>query len=397
MRPYRVLIVLLTIAALALSASAYAFESSSATFELHAGDLESTVGSTGTSATFKNTDAGGQNATGISTDSPFSTESGILYWLYGLFTPRYEQIHFRWRNDDGSEAAATFAATEDATLTNLAKNTLVRLRIEMSNEGWSRGSAPVFRLEYAETTTCSSGSYTTVPTVAVTEHWQMADSLNFVEASATTNVASGLTDANATFTPGEARDVLSTTSAVTLTSDKFTEIEYSIQATTASTGGGTYCFRVTNSGSTTNFVFTQYPKVTVSAGLTATGSLTSTVFDSGVTDGAAYNSILWKGTLNAGTGRVRFQIATSNCSNGATNAPTCNSGSWSFIGGATCGVGDWYDPGAPDTAAEITCAGANHNNMRYFRYKIQLCSASNCTDSGSITPQVDDVVISWSP
>lgn len=388
---------LVSMAILTMSVGVSAYESSSATFEVHGGDMESIVGSTDHSATFKNTDAGGQVATGNATSATFGNLGGVINWLYGLFTPSYEQIHFRWRNDDGSQATATFAATEDATLTGLAQNTITRLRLEISNEGWSRGDAPVFRLEYAETATCGSGSYTEVPVTPTTEHWQIADSTNLTDAAATTNVASGLTDMGATFTAGEVKDTGNTTSAITLTSDKFTEIEYSIKATANATQSGTYCFRVTNTGATTNFVFTQYPKV-VLGGLPATGTLTSTVFDSGATNGVAYNSVLWKGTLSAGTGTVRFQVATSNCANGATNAPTCDSGTWSFIGGATCASNDWYDATAPDTSVEITCAPAHsQNNKRYFRYIIELCSASNCTDVGSITPQVDDVDISWSP
>ena len=133
-------------------------------------------------------------------------------------------------------------------------------------------------------------------------------------------------------------------------------------------------------------------------GLPATGLLTSAIFDTtGSADGPAYNSLLWQGSLEGGNGRVRFQLATSNCSNGASNYPTCNSGSWSYLGGATCSSGDCYDPGNPNTALELACAGANHNNQRYMRYKVQLCSNSDCSTAGSISPRVDDIVVNWSP
>lgn len=132
------------------------------------------------------------------------------------------------------------------------------------------------------------------------------------------------------------------------------------------------------------------------------GELTSAVFDSGVVAGAAYNSVMWKGVVE-GTGKVRFQIATSDCENGATNAPTCSVGTWQFLGGATCGVGDWYDTltsgsgGGPGKPVEISCAAANHNNHRYYRYKIQICSNVDCTSVGATSPEVSDVVVSWSP
>lgn len=130
------------------------------------------------------------------------------------------------------------------------------------------------------------------------------------------------------------------------------------------------------------------------------GDLVSSTFDTGVSDGVAYNSFMWKGT--EGTGKVKFQLATSNCQNGASDYPTCSTGTWSYKGGATCNSSDWYDmgvspTGGPNKEAEITCAPTNHNNQRYYRYKIRICSATNCTDSGVTSPVVDDVIVNWAP
>ncbi|MEK7493611.1 MAG: hypothetical protein AAB630_00480 [Patescibacteria group bacterium] len=361
---------------------AHAFESTSTSFEIHAGDIEMVVGSS-TSASFVNQSAGGQLATGIITNAK-QILSGILYWLFDWYVPRYDQIHYRWRNDDGSEAAATFAAVEDGILSGLAKSTIKRLRFEISNEGWTRGSAPTFRLEVAQTGTCSSGTYAAVPATATTEHWEMADSTNITDGAATTNVAGGLTDANASFTAGETKDTANTTGAITLTSENFTEIEYSVRATTNAVSGDTYCFRLTNAGSTTNFVYTRYTRATV-AGYSATGTLESSTFDTGITDGAAYNSILWTGALNSG--KVKLQIATSNSS----------SGPWNYAGpGVSCDTSTFYEPAA-GTPSEIDLACASIQNKRYFRYKAILCSASDCSSSGSNTPQVDDVIVNWAP
>ena len=132
-------------------------------------------------------------------------------------------------------------------------------------------------------------------------------------------------------------------------------------------------------------------------GFPATGELTSMVFDTG-TEGAAYNSIMWKGNLPSNT-KVQLQLATSNCSNGASDYPTCSVGTWSFMGvsgsGETCSSSDYYDPLA-DTPADIKCYN-EHNNKRYFRYRVQICSSSDCATAGSYTPEVQDVVVSWSP
>lgn len=362
---------------------AHAFESTSTSFEIHAGDIES-IAASSTSASFGIQHAAGQTAHGIITNTR-QVLSGILYWLFDWYVPRYDQIHYRWRNDDGSEAAATFAEVEDGILSGLAKSTIKRLRFEISNEGWTRGSGQTFQLEVAPLSgTCAASTYAAVPATATTEHWEMADSANLTDAGATTNVASGLTDANASFIAGEVKDTGNTTGPITLTSEHFTEIEYSVRATTNSVSGNTYCFRLTNAGSTTNFVYTRYARATV-AGYSATGTLESSTFDTGITDGAAYNSILWTGALNSG--KVKLQIATSNSS----------SGPWNYAGpGASCDTSTFYEPAA-GTPSEIDLACSGIQNKRYFRYKVTLCSASDCSSSGSNTPQVDDVIVNWSP
>ncbi len=130
----------------------------------------------------------------------------------------------------------------------------------------------------------------------------------------------------------------------------------------------------------------------------ATSTLTSSIFDTGITLGAGYNSIMWKGTLGTGsTGKVRFQFAASNCTNGATNAPTCSTGAWEYYGesGGTCGALAWFDTTGPDSVVELRCP-AQFNNKRYFRYKVQLCS-DDCVTAGPNTPTVTDIITSWAP
>lgn len=370
-----------------------AFEASSTSFEIHGSAIESVSGRA-TSSTYNNQSAGGQTATGISTVNNRNIYSGILYWLFSFFTPRYEQIHFRWRNDDGSESGANWAAAEDTTLINVQKSVIKRLRFEISNEGWTRGGSQQFTIEFAEPQSggnCSTGpfvtNYTAVP-VNESLRWRIATSSNVTDGEATTNVTPGLTDENNTFKAGEVKDTGNTTNPINLTSQDFTEIEYTLAPNASSTDGATYCFRLTNNGSMTNYVYTRYAEATLSSGLPPTGELTSTVFDTtGSVDGPAYNSIMWKGSFNSGTGRVRFQLATSDNT----------SGPWTYVGGSTCTGSDWYDTSSPDAPVELSCAPAYHNNQRYFRYKIQLCSASNCTSQGQITPTINEVVVSWSP
>jgi len=148
-------------------------------------------------------------------------------------------------------AGATFMANEDTPVTGYPKLTPIRGRVEVSNEG---------RLEYARST---SGPWTTVPAAATTEEWEMYNSTYITDGEATANISPGLTDESTTFIAGQLKDTGSTTGAITLAGDQFTELEYSIRATSNSTNCQTYYFRVTNAGSTTNFSFTVYPQITV--------------------------------------------------------------------------------------------------------------------------------------
>lgn len=121
----------------------------------------------------------------------------------------------------------------------------------------------------------------------------------------------------------------------------------------------------------------------------AYGDLTSSTFDTGLIGGAAFNSILWKSSAAdpkpAGT-RVKLQIAASNTNNPAPS---------DFIGGSACDSSSWWEP-ENNAAAEIKCY-SQLNNKRYFRYKIRLCSSNDCTTSGNATPQIDDIVVNFSP
>lgn len=118
------------------------------------------------------------------------------------------------------------------------------------------------------------------------------------------------------------------------------------------------------------------------------GDLISAIYDSTAnTDGAAYNSIMWRGALGGASfdkGQVLFQMAASDSS----------SGPWNYVGGNTCGSSDWY-PATAGLPTQISCY-SQLNNKRYFRYKLRICS-DDCILSGNSTPTVDDVVVNFSP
>lgn len=120
-----------------------------------------------------------------------------------------------------------------------------------------------------------------------------------------------------------------------------------------------------------------------------TGFLTSSVFDAGVR--VALNSVLWRGTLNGlSSSSVKFRIASSNCPNGKTNPPLCDdAGVWQFFGpsGSTT---EYYIPLGPNAPASVSTQ--DHSNVRYFRYRVFIDS----NVFGTVTPEVNDVIINWS-
>ena len=148
--------------------------------------------------------------------------------------------------------------------------------------------------------------------------------------------------------------------------------------------GGT----ITTSGA--NTVHTFLSSGTFTIGALTTGSLISSTYDTGFTKGVNYNSLMWKGALGTGgVNYVTFQFAASKCSNGATNAPTCNTGTWTYLGpgGST---GTYYTTSGPNSPVPLN--GAYSKGMRYYRYKIILQRADIAT-----SPRVDDVIVNWSP
>ena len=123
--------------------------------------------------------------------------------------------------------------------------------------------------------------------------------------------------------------------------------------------------------------------------VTANGLLWSSVYDTADTNGVAPNAILWQGTQPTGTS-VQFQFGSSMCPNAETNPPTCTlPGTWTYLGPDGTSA-TYYTLASPDTATMLNLA--QHNNKRYFRYKLRI----NSNFAQTQTPTVDDVIINWS-
>lgn len=111
-----------------------------------------------------------------------------------------------------------------------------------------------------------------------------------------------------------------------------------------------------------------------------TGVLESVILDTQVDGGAVLNSIIWQGSLPAGT-CVKFQLALSNASSGPWNyeGPT---GTVSYYGDSPSCVS-----GGTPIPVNLTIG-----SYRYFRYKIFLES----NNAQTLSPNVEDVILNWS-
>ena len=201
--------------------------------------------------------AAGGNDIGLSAGSISPTTPIAITGSSTLAGSILTQTGYHWRKDDGSEAAATSASggIENALITNHSASTSIRLRLAVSNKGAATSSATQYQLQFGpKITTCSAVSvWTSVG--ASNDDWDMFNSANLTDGNNTTNIATstgGVTDSNTTFiTPnGGVKDTTSTTSAITLSSTQFTELEFSIVSTGISGFNTTYCFRVSDSGIT---------------------------------------------------------------------------------------------------------------------------------------------------
>lgn len=152
---------------------------------------------------------------------------------------------------------------------------------------------------------------------------------------------------------------------------------------------GWISFNCNNSGIGNTCGTSDYKLQTSWAAEALSAELTSSVFDTGVEGGASLQTVMWQGSQPSDTS-VKFRIASSNCSNGATNYPTCSTGTWSYLGSDGSAT-TYYTPTGPDS--QVKLRRADHGNKRYFRYQVFLFSDSAQTTS----PTVRDVIISYTP
>lgn len=236
------------------------------------------------------------------------------------------QVHYHWRNDDGSETGASSASggVEDTPINLVPQESPRRLRIEVSNEGTVDSAATTYRLEYStKISTCALvGTWTEVGTLGGA--FEMVASPNISDGNTTdiSPFANGeVTNENTTFVgTGALRESSSESGSITLTTTQFTELEYSIQATVDSGFDTDYCFRVTNAGTPIDD-YQIYPELTtqqkqdflVQRGETViTGTTTTLVAGVDYTAPSATSTAFVRLTNNNYTGSGRNDLSTTN-------------------------------------------------------------------------------------
>jgi hypothetical protein len=167
---------------------------------------------------------------------------------------------FRFRKDDGDETSATYYAAENTALNgNFFVGDAARLRFVVSNQG-SATTSMMYQLEYA-TTTCTV--WTVVPkTINVTnEHFRVDSSPYVADGQATSHIAGVTAPGGKTFTPGYFQTFNNITQTITLKTNEYTELEYLLRSTNKLSSETNYCFRLTNFGDSSGFIYSTAPAV----------------------------------------------------------------------------------------------------------------------------------------
>ncbi len=199
-------------------------------------------------------------------DSVFGSSAIVYDSTAGATASDVELFHYRFRNDNGLEAAATAAASEDTAPSNIIKGDIKRLRLLLSNKGTASATNFQYRLEVSSSTCTSWLPVLKQGNTSNGEHFQVVPSSFYSDRAFSSNVSGILTDpASKTFVAGYLMGPSTTTDAHTLTTTQFTELEFAIQPTSFAVESVAYCFRVTNDGVATNFTYTVTPAVTLVA------------------------------------------------------------------------------------------------------------------------------------
>lgn len=181
--------------------------------------------------------------------------AGVCPRASGL--PNVVQEHYRWRNDDGSETAATWKADADTPFSKQLRGQNIRLRFVLSNADGLEAARDILpRLEYS---TGVTNVFRPVPVTTTREPFQMAESPHYANGSPATKQLAG----SGEFQPGVAVEApMNRTDVLSLGAERYSNFEYCFVATSNALGAATYYFKLTNLG--TDFPqYDQYAELTI--------------------------------------------------------------------------------------------------------------------------------------
>lgn len=194
-------------------------------------------------------------------------KSSFLQVVYAKTTnPNWIQFHFRFREDDNSESAATWIASEDTNIISWIKNITFRIRL-MTREsaGQNQNVAITPLLEYKTPGACvDTSGWTTIDTSCATNVFCLVLSSQFVDKDATTAQLSG--QGGHDFVAGEILETSNPASADTTLSKSVTEHEWSVQANSNAGDGTAYILRLSDGVNNADYnSYSVCPQVTTNA------------------------------------------------------------------------------------------------------------------------------------
>ena len=265
--------------------------------------------------------------------------------------PTVKQLHYRWRDDDGSETTASWRELEDqgdplTPTVNIDVDEVIRLRIEFANTGAGTASSYNFDLEYSTSTgDCSLNTYWESVAIDYSSHWNMGTSTNVSGRQVSTAQLSN--SETYTFVAGSILENTFTASDnITLTENEFTEVEYVLSPTSNSITAATYCFRGNDSGSQLDS-YDVYPLVTLAGNTNNAPYFSVYPSDSGSasTSVTAYGSdITFTATaLDDDNDDYYLAICKTNSITAGTDAPP------------SCTAGDWCISSSTASSTQATC------------------------------------------
>jgi hypothetical protein len=183
----------------------------------------------------------------------------------GSSDPTLSISYYRWREDNGTEIAATYTTAENTALgtsSNMYLGDRKRLRFSVANTGGASASGYTYRLEHSSSS-CSTWYAVPSYNTQTTQEWVMDQSQWIPDGAATTHSSGMTVPSGKSFVAGSARLNGNQTTAHTLTTSEYSEFEFSFRSTSYVTTNLPYCFRLTNAGSITNFSYVVQPRLVV--------------------------------------------------------------------------------------------------------------------------------------